>query len=495
MTVITHRHARSGRFRELGLLIISLAIGLGAWVIATVALEGMPENWVSRFAPLAALCAGVTIVTHVLIRWRAPYSDPVLLPIVIALNGLGLAMITRLDAVSSQPFSSRQQFIFTGAGMIIAIALIWLIRDHRSLRKFTYISMVVAVILLLLPMVPGLGITLNGARIWIKIPVLGYSFQPAELAKIFLAIFFAGYLTDQRDNLTLTGPKILGIQFPRARHLVPILVIWAVAVAILVAQKDLGTSLLLFGLFVSMLYVATDRFSWVLIGMVLLLAAAVLVAFAFPHVTERFDAWLDPFNNQIYERTYGGSYQLVTGLFGMAFGGLFGTGLGSGYPQMTPAAYSDYIFTAFGEELGLTGAFAILTLYMIFILRGMRAGTLARDGFGALLASGLAFTLALQIFVVVGGVTRLIPVTGLTLPFIAYGGSSLVCNWMVLALLIRISDSTRRPGPRRSAVVPAQSTVKGTSAPGKAAVRVTSSSSASSADSPENLPTQEVPRQ
>jgi cell division protein FtsW (lipid II flippase) len=311
--------------------------------------------------------------------------------------------------------------------------------------------MVASLALLISPLVPGIGHAVNGAQIWIRIGPAGL--QPAELAKITLSVFFAGYLVTNRDTLALAGPSVLGLRLPRPRDLGPIIVVWAAALAVLVLQSDLGTSLLLFGLFVAMLYLATERVSWVLIGMALFGAGAALVATMVPHVAARFNVWQHAFDNDVFNRTYGGSGQLVRGLFGMASGGLFGTGWGQGRPDLVPYAESDFIVASLGEELGLTGLIAVLLLITLLVHRGMRAAIGVRDGFGKLLAGGLAFLIALQVFVVVGGVTRLIPLTGLTTPFLAYGGSSLLANWLIVALLLRISDDARRPAPAVRTVI------------------------------------------
>jgi len=307
-------------------------------------------------------------------------------------------------------------------------------------------------------MLPGLGVSINGAQLWIRLGPL--SFQPAEVAKIFLAIFFAGYLVSTRDVLTLAGPKFLGLQLPRLRDLGPLVLAWAGAILILIAQRDLGTSLMFFGLFVAVVYVATERVSWILIGLVMFAIGALAAIWAFPHVAERFNIWLNALDPEVFNRTYGGSGQLVRGLFGLAQGGLTGTGWGEGFPQLVPYANSDFIAASIGEELGLTGLIAILLIYLLIAQRGMRMAIGLRDGFGKLLASGLAFTLAWQCFVVVGGVTRLIPLTGLTLPFMAADGSSLLGNWIIIGLLVRISDSSRRPASESSGAVSTQTAME-----------------------------------
>ncbi|GEL96090.1 FtsW/RodA/SpoVE family cell cycle protein [Cellulomonas composti] len=446
MATVEAYRVRAGRGVELGLLVLAIAIGVGAYALVGLGVEGVvPPDAAGYGAGLA----GLALAVHLVLRWRAPYADPVILPITVALNGLGLAMIYRIDLAyesreMAHGFASRQ-LVTTAIAVALAAAVLIFLRDHRTLRRFTYTAMVVALALVMLPLVPGLGQTINGARIWVSVG--GQSFQPAEFAKIALAIFFAGYLVSNRDTLALAGPKVAGLQLPRARDLGPILVVWAVSLAVLVVQRDLGTSLLLFGVFVAMLYLATERISWVVIGLVMFVGGAMAAASAFAHVAARFEAWLHAMDPVVFERFPGGSGQLVRGLFGMASGGLFGTGLGNGRPDLVYAAESDFIMASLGEELGLTGILAILMLYAILTERGMRTAIGVRDGFGKLLAGGLAFVIALQTFVVVGGITRLIPLTGLTTPFLAYGGSSLLANWVAVALLLRISDDARRPAP------------------------------------------------
>ncbi|MEE6272022.1 FtsW/RodA/SpoVE family cell cycle protein [Georgenia wangjunii] len=446
MVTITQQRARPGRGIELLLVLLALGVGLYAYAQVGLATTGeLPTGMLTHGGALAVLALG----THVVLRWRASYADPVILPVVVALNGIGLAMIYRLDQAydaAGRPsgFADRQ-VMWTAVGAVAALAVLIVLRDHRTLRRYTYTAMVAGLVLLLLPLVPGLGAEINGARIWISLGPM--SFQPAELAKIMLAIFFAGYLVTQRDNLALAGPRFLGLQLPRLRHLGPILLAWAVALVVLVFQRDLGAALLFFALFVAMLYVATERLSWVIIGLLLFGGGAALAATAFPHVSARFDVWLDALSPEVYNRSPGGSYQVVQGLFGMASGGLMGTGWGEGRPDVVPFANSDFIVASLAEELGLTGLLAILVCYLLLAERGMRTAIGVRDGFGKLLASGLAFVVAFQCFVVVGGITRLIPLTGLTMPFLAQGGSSLLINWMIVALLLRISDSARRPGP------------------------------------------------
>lgn len=442
-TVAPHR-VRPGRSLELGLLVLALAIGVSAYALVGLATAGtVPADFYGYSLGLVGLSVGL----HLVLRWRAPYADPVILPVAVALNGIGLAMIYRIDiaetASGENSTFAERQLGWTALGMVLAAVVLVLLRDHRTLRRYTYTAMVVGLVLVVLPLVPGLGAVINGARIWIRLG--GYSFQPAEFGKIALAVFFAGYLVTTRDTLALAGPKVLGLQLPRPRDLGPILLAWAVSLAVLVLERDLGTSLLFFGMFVAMLYLATERISWIVIGLGLFVGGAVVASRVFSHVGARFDAWLNAFDDDVFNASPGGSGQLVRGLFGMANGGLFGTGWGQGRPDLVPYAESDFIVASIGEELGLTGLLAVLVLYLVLAERGLRTAIGVRDGFGKLFAGGMAFVIAFQCFVVVGGVTRLIPLTGLTMPFLAYGGSSLLANWVIAALLLRISDSARRP--------------------------------------------------
>jgi cell division protein FtsW (lipid II flippase) len=393
-------------------------------------------------------------VAHLAIRRLAPWADPLMLPLAALLNGLGIVMIYRLQqsgrdgnsgrVISTMSTSSTVlQVVWSTVGVAAFIAVLALVREPRLLQRYTYTFGVIGLVLLAIPAVPGIGSEVNGAKVWISIG--GFSVQPGEFAKLALAVFFAGYLVAKRDVLSLAGRRVLGIDLPRGRDLGPVLIAWAASLLILVFETDIGTSALFFGLFLIMLYIATQRTSWLLIGGALFLAGAYAASTLFAHVGERVTIWLHPFAAQ---NVYGISYQLVQGLYGMGFGGVLGTGLGNGQPYWTPLVQSDFIFTAFGEELGLTGLMAILLIYGLIVQRGLRAAVAVRDPFSKLLAGGLAFVLALQVFVIVGGVTRLIPLTGITTPFLSQGGSSLVASWMLIALLMRISDTARRPAPQ-----------------------------------------------
>ncbi|WP_380164293.1 FtsW/RodA/SpoVE family cell cycle protein [Jannaschia sp. R86511] len=437
-TVVTALAPGTRRGFELLLTLVSVAISTTAYALVGLAVEGtLPV----RLLAVGAGLLGLGLLLHVVVRVVAPYADPVLIPIALLINGIGLVMIHRLDLAEDTSLAVRQLGA-TAVSVVAAAIVLVVLRDHRRLRARTYTAMVVGLGLLLLPLVPGIGSTVNGATIWIDLGVT--TFQPAELGKIAIIVFFAGYLVVARDTLSLVGPKVLWLRLPRARDLGPILVAWLASVGVLVFERDLGTSLLFFGIFVAMLYVATERVSWIVIGMALFAGGCVLAWRLFGHVQNRVAVWLDPFDPRLIEAT-GGSYQVVQGLYGMADGGLLGTGLGRGSPEIVPFAESDFIVAALGEELGLAGLFALLALYGILVQRGIRTAIGVRDGFGKLLACGLAFSIALQVFVVAGGVTRVIPLTGLTMPFLAYGGSSLLGSWIIVALLLRVSDLARRP--------------------------------------------------
>lgn len=438
MTVVSQTPPRTGRFAEAALIFLALSIGLGAYALVGL---GAEDSIPSSFALIAIVSVVLAYGAHIVIRFFTPFADPILFPSALALNGLGLAMIHRID-LAKETAKASNQLRLSVIALILMTATIIGVRNHRILRGYTWTSLFLGVGLLLLPMAPKIGHSVYGAKIWIR--VAGFSFQPAELAKIFFAIFFAGYLVTQRDNLSLAGRKILGIQLPQARHFVPILLAWVVSMGVLAMEKDFGTAILFFGLFVAMLYVATERVSWIVIGGLLSAVGVYFLVQIMPHIQARFVIWLHALDKDVYEATYG-SHQLVQGLFGMASGGIFGAGLGQGYPNKVFAAESDFIVASFGEELGLVGLLAILCIYLMIVVRGMRTAAMLRDGFGKLLAAGLSFTIAIQCFVVVGGVTRLIPLTGLAMPFLAHGGSALLTNWIIIGLLLRISDASRRP--------------------------------------------------
>ncbi|WP_433465562.1 FtsW/RodA/SpoVE family cell cycle protein [Spirillospora sp. CA-128828] len=441
-----------------------------------------------------------------------PYADPLLLPLAVALNGVGLAMIYRLDLDTSHDRKAAAlagkklvkdaadapgQLMWTFVGIGLFVAAVLIMRDTskpdaplsftpKTAQRYTYLIGLTAVILLLLPIVPGIGQSINGARVWISVGP--FSVQPGEFAKLLLVVFFAGYLVNKRQAMSLIGKKLGPISLPRARDLGPIMVIWFFCLGVLFMQKDLGTALLFFGLFVSMLYIATQRVSWVVIG-IGLLAVGVFIATLLPfmgHVNQRIDIWQNPKpyfdggclldndkvvpvnpDTDIFKKykaqgdlspgfsacaelggEYSDSAQLMKGLFALGQGGVLGTGLGQGEPWRTPLSFSDFIFDSLGEELGLTGLMVLLLIYALIVQRGMKTAVAARDPFLKLFAGGVSFVLALQVFVIVGGVTRLIPLTGLTTPFLSQGGSSLMANWILIAILVRMSHDARKPAPQ-----------------------------------------------
>ncbi|MCX4456772.1 FtsW/RodA/SpoVE family cell cycle protein [Streptomyces sp. NBC_01340] len=381
----------------------------------------------------------LALLAHLAVRLRAPYADPLLLPIAVLLNGLGLVLIYRLDLETPGDQAAPVQLIWSTLGVALFIAAVLFLRDHRVLQRYTYVSVVTALGLLVLPI---LFPAVNGARIWIRIA--GFSIQPGEFAKVLLAVFFAGYLAANRNALAYAGRPVWRfkrLQLPTGRVLGPIVAIWLLSVVVLVLERDLGTSLLFFGLFVIMLYVATGRTGWIAVGLLLACVGAMAVGRLEPHVHSRVQDWLHPFATIDAGQ---GPNQLAQSLFAFAAGGMMGTGLGLGHSILIGfAAKSDFILATAGEELGLFGLCAIFLLYGLLVERGYRAGLALRDPFGRLLAIGLASILALQVFVIAGGVTGLIPLTGMAMPFLAQGGSSVVTNWIMVALLIRVSDSAR----------------------------------------------------
>ena len=439
---ITIKLRTPAKLRNLELFLLLVAIGISGGAIALVqlgVLGDLDSTMIGYGAGLGMLALGM----HVVLRLTAPDADPFILPIAVTLNGLGIAMIYRLDLAegfTGWDMAGVRQMVWTAIAMVVGLAVLLIVRNHRVLARYRYVAMLAGIALLLLPMLPGIGQTINGARLWIQLGP--FSFQPGEIGKIALAVFFAGYLVTARESLSIVGRTFLGMRLPRGRDLGPILVVWIAAMGVLVFQRDLGTSLLYFGLFLVMIYVATGRLSWVMLGLTLFLGGAIAASSTLGYVNNRFAAWLGAFEQQNYD-AIGGSYQLVQGIFGLANGGLIGTGLGQGRPDIVPLAESDFIISSLGEELGLVGLFAILGLYLLFVARGFRIGFNGTDDFGRLLAVGLAFVVALQVFIVIGGVTRVIPLTGLTTPFLAAGGSALVANWIIVALLLRLSDTVR----------------------------------------------------
>jgi len=432
------RGPQTQRNREFWLLLFAV-------VVAGTALTLVQLGALGRIDPMILLIGGglavLVFALHIVLRFVASDADPFVLPIATLLTGVGIAEIYRIDIANHATgwnASSNKQLMWMAISVAGAIALVIFLRNYRVLYKYTYLSGLAGLVLLILPFIPGLKADAN-ADVWISIGGLG--FQPGELSKIFLAIFFAGYLVRTRESLSSVGKRFAGITWPRMRELGPVIVVWLISLAIIVAQHDLGTGVLIFGMFIVMLYVATGKTSWVLIGVVGVVIGVAVVSQFLTYVQNRFNTWINAFDPDLMEDQ---SYQLTQGIFGLAHGGLLGTGLGQGRPQITPVAESDFIITSLGEEIGLIGLFAVLCLYMVFVSRGLRIGVAGQDDFGKLLAVGVSFTIGLQVFIMVGGVTRVIPLTGLTTPFLAAGGSSLIANWLIVGLLLRISDGVRR---------------------------------------------------
>ncbi|MET8078154.1 FtsW/RodA/SpoVE family cell cycle protein [Streptomyces sp. NPDC005303] len=444
--------APSRRNTELALLVFAVLIPVFAYANVGLAIDDQVPTGLLSYGLGLGLLAGVA---HLAVRKFAPYADPLMLPLATLLNGLGLVAIWRLDQskllqqIGQAGGKATNQLIYTAMGIALFAVVLVFLKDHRVLQRYTYISMVGALVLLLLPLVPGLGANITyGAKIWIQVG--SFTIQPGEFAKIVLAIFFAGYLMVKRDALALASRRFMGLYLPRGRDLGPIIVVWMISILILVFETDLGTSLLFFGMFIVMLYVATERTSWIFFGLLMSAAGAVGVASFEPHVQQRVQAWLDPMKEYTLSRqnVVGHSEQSMQALWAFGSGGTLGTGWGQGHSELIRfAANSDFILATFGEELGLAGIMAILLIYGLIVERGVRTALAARDPFGKLLAIGLSGAFALQVFVVAGGVMGLIPLTGMTMPFLAYGGSSVIANWALIGILIRISDTARRPAP------------------------------------------------
>lgn len=447
-TTIGAIEAPSRRNTELALLAFAVAIPVFAYLNVGLALDGKVPTGMLGYGLGLGLLAGVA---HLVVRKFARYADPLLLPLATLLNGLGLVLIWRLDQsprlirlaelqYGAFSPSATKQLMYSALGIALFAAVLMLLKDHRILQRYTYISMAVALFLLILPMFFPAR---NGAKIWISIA--GFNVQPGEFAKIIIAIFFSGYLMVKRDALALASRRFMGLYLPRGRDLGPILGIWGLSILVLVFETDLGTSLLFFGLFVVMLYVATERTSWIVFGLLMSVGGAVGVATFEPHVQARVTAWQDPFSCYA---TDGACQQIGDALLSFGSGGTLGTGLGQGNSDLIGfAANADFILTTVGEELGLAGTMAFLLLYGLIVERGVRTALAARDPFGKLLAIGLSSAFAIQVFVVAGGVMGLIPLTGMTMPFVAAGGSSVLANWALIGILIRISDTARRPAP------------------------------------------------
>jgi cell division protein FtsW (lipid II flippase) len=450
--VVEHRT----RGTQLALTILAVVLSVGAYVLVTLGKTGKTPPGVGGFV---GVVGASYLLAHFLTTRLAPGADPVMLPVAAVLAGMGYAMISRLD-----PGLAEEQFGWLMLGLVFFGATLLIIRDHRALDAYTYTIGLVGILFLLLPIAPGLGRTINGARLWIRLGPL--TFQPSEIGKVLIVIFLASYLNAKKELLAVATRRIGPIRLPEPRYLGPLLAAWGLSLAVLFMERDLGSSLLFFGVFVVMLWAATARGTYLALGLVLFIAGALIGYAAFGHVQDRVAVWLHALEPRYVQDD---GYQLAQGEFAMATGGIAGTGLGRGHPGLIPYASTDFIFPAIGEELGLFGTTALLLLYVVLIGRGFRAAVAREDGFSKLLAAGLTSALALQTFIIVGGVTRLIPLTGITLPFVSYGGSSLVSNFVILALLVRVSappPAHARGRPSRGRPKPAASeTPKGSSEP------------------------------
>ena len=421
------------RNTELGLIVLGTLVTVGAYVLASLAEDAtIPAN----IGPFLAVVLGLQLAAHVAIRRLAPNADGTLVPIAGLLNGLGYVFIVRLDEARATPkglAGLQSAWVAVGIGAFIVTLLV--IRRVRDLERYRWTIGFLGIALLLLPLVPGIGREYFGARIWVSIGPI--NFQPGEFAKILLAIFFSSYLVEKRELLAVSSHRIGPVPLPDPKHLGPVLLAWAASLIVMISQKDLGSSLLFFALFVALLWVATERATYLVIGALLFAGGALFAHSQFVHVQDRVAIWLDPWADAKDD-----GFQIVEAQFAFSAGGLTGTGINLGSPSRIPLAETDFIFAAIGEELGLVGAGAVLVAYLLMIGAGLRIALRTEVPFERLLATGLTVLLGIQSFIIIAGVLRVLPLTGVTLPFVSYGGSSLIANYVLLALLLRISDDT-----------------------------------------------------
>ena len=417
------------RNTELGLIILVVMITGAAYVLASLSQDAViPPN----VGPFLAVVLALFLVAHVVVRRLAPNADGTLLPMAGLLNGLGFVIIARINEKLAW-----QQAAWTTFGIAAFCLTLIVVKRARDLDRYRWTLALLGIILLMMPLVPGLGEDhASGSHIWIRLPG-GMSFQPGEMAKIVLAIFFASYLVEKRELLAMGGKRIGPISFPELKHIGPVILAWAASLVVLIYQKDLGSSLLFFAMFIVMLWVATERFSFVVIGVSLFSAGAYFAYQSFTHVQERVAMWIDP-----WQDPQGKGFQVVQSAFEMAAGGVGGTGIGLDGRIIIPEAESDFIFAIIAGELGLLGALVVLVAFLLIVGAGLRIAVRSENAFDKLLATGLTALIGVQAFVIIGGVTRLLPLTGVTLPFVSYGGSSLIANYILIALLLRISDET-----------------------------------------------------
>jgi cell division protein FtsW (lipid II flippase) len=432
------------RNAELTLGLLAVVITGGGYVLLALS-EGpaLPANlWF-----FLGVLFGLYVLAHLAVRSLAPRADATLLPLAAVLNGIGFITITRIDRDATDQLAPAQA-IWTAVGVLAFIGTLALVRRVAMLERYRYTFLFFGVLALLLPLVPGVGREINGARLWVKLGPI--NFQPGEVAKVLLVVFLAGYLVDKREVLARGVRQIGRLRLPAAKHLGPLFLAWGFSLVVMIRQKDLGSSLLFFAVFAVMLYVATERAAYLIAGGVLFLVGAAIGYALFGHVQDRVSVWVDP-----WKSSQGHGFQIVQSMFALGTGGFAGTGLGLGRPNIIPNAATDFVFSAIGEELGLLGTAAVVVGFLLFVGAGYRIAVQADRPFPKLFATGLTSIIGLQTFIIVGGVTRLIPLTGITLPFVSYGGSSLIANFVVLALLLRISDETAeragRPGARASA--------------------------------------------
>ncbi|MCU1453793.1 MAG: putative FtsW/RodA/SpoVE family cell cycle protein [Acidimicrobiales bacterium] len=427
-----------GRLRrnaELGLIVLAVAITGGAYTLASL---GTTASVPGNIGPFVGIVAGLLLVAHLAVRRLAPDADGLLLALAALLNGIGYVFIARL-----RPSLAGLQATWTAVGIVAFVVTLLVVRRIRDLERYRYTFAFIGLGLLVLPLVPGLGTAINGSRIWIRLGA--FSTQPGEFAKIALALFFASYLVEKRELLSMaTWPRFRPL-LPDPKHLGPVMIAWGMAIVVMTAEKDLGSSLLFFALFLVMLWVATARGAYMGVGTVLFGVAAYGAYKAFAHVQERVTTWIDPWSHPDQ------GYQVIQSWYALAWGGVAGTGPGLGNPDKIPVVYNDFIFAAIGEELGLLGATAVLVAFLLFVGSGLRIALHADSSFEKLLATGLTALIGIQSFIIIAGVTRLLPLTGVALPFVSYGGSSLIANYILLALLLRVSDDSTRKSREKAA--------------------------------------------
>jgi len=433
----------SARNRELlGLIPVAGLLIAGFAAVFVVRKDEVADASLIFGAYFFAIC----LAAHIFLRIRLPNADPYLFPLVALLAAIGLVMLYRINQDLA-----RDQANWFVVGLVLFVLTIIFLRDYHVLERYRYLIVVSGLILLLLPRVPGIGAQVNGAYLGVKLGPL--AFQPAELGKLAIVVFLASYLREHREVLVVGAKRVAGITFPPIKHLGPMLVVWGAAMLMLVFIRDLGSSLMFFGAFLALIYTATNRISFVIIGLAMFLVGAWFFASTVGHVGDRVDIWLDP-----YQDASGDGYQVLQSMFAQADGGLFGKGIGESLlwapgvketveNTLIPQVQTDFIYALIVNELGLFGGCGVITIYALIAARGFKIASLARDGFSKLLAAGLTAVFALQAFVIIGGVIRVIPLTGVTLPLISYGGSSVIANMILVALLLLISDRARRPEP------------------------------------------------